>query len=171
LSEFLSPLNNQRCDKYGLTLENRCLLIIEISERFVKEVKLPLIVRISSDEWIDGGWSLEDSIYLSKALKDVGVEMINVSAGGHHPKYTKMPTIAPLYMSEYSKEIRQKANIPTIAVGLITTASEGESLLLGDVCDLVGYGRLLLRSPNFALQAAKILKDDDVIPFSYQRAF
>lgn len=171
LSEFLSPLTNTRTDRYGGTLEKRCRLLLKVCEAILKAVPLPLIVRISSDEWMEGGWSLEDSVYLSVELKAIGVAMIHVSAGGNHAKQTHIPTLIPCYQAPYAKAIKEKAHIPTITVGLITQRSEGETLLKEDVCDLVAYGRELLRNPNMPNLFAKEAGHKELIEVAYARAF
>lgn len=171
LCEFLSPLTNQRTDHYGGSLENRCALILEIAHAIIQTTGLPLLVRLSADEWMDGGWSLEDSVYLSTCLKELGVAMIHVSAGGNHEKQQHIPKLVPLYQAHYAKTIHDSAQIPTIAVGLITTPQEGETLLENQTCDLVAYGRELLRNPNFIFFAAKSFDRKDLIETSYLRAF
>jgi len=172
LCEFLSPLTNQRTDKYGGSLDNRCALIVEVAQAILDATEtVPLSVRISADEWMDNGWNIEESIYLSKKLQSIGVAMIHVSAGGNHETQTHIPTIEPLYQAAYAKVIRENAGIQTIAVGLITTALEGETLLQKDFCDLVAYGRELLRNPNFVFFAAKEEGKKALIEPSYLRAF
>lgn len=171
LYEFLSPLTNQRNDIYGGSLENRCALVLEISLAILRTSGLSLIVRLSADEWMEKGWGIEESIYLSKALKEIGVSMIHVSAGGNHEQQTHIPPLVPLYQSAYAKAIQKEADIPTIAVGLITTAEQGETLLQEGTCDLVAYGRELLRNPNLIFFAAKAFGEKEVIEPSYLRAF
>jgi NADPH2 dehydrogenase len=171
LCEFLSPLTNRRNDGYGGSLENRCALVLEISHAVLQATGLPLLVRLSADEWMEGGWSVEDSIYLAKELKALGVSMIHVSAGGNHQKQQCIPPIVPLYQAEYAKKIHDGADVQTIAVGLITTAEQGETLLQEDTCELVAYGRELLRNPNFVFFAAKALDEKQFIEPSYTRAF
>lgn len=171
LCEFLSPLSNQRTDQYGGSLENRCAFVIEVAEAILDATKdVPLFVRISADEWMEKGWSVEESIYLSKKLQNIGVAMIHVSAGGNN-EAQQMPPLVPLYQAAYAKVIRESVKIPTIAVGLITTAVEGEKLLQGGFCDLVAYGRELLRNPNFVFYAAKEEGKKALIESSYLRAF
>lgn len=171
LCEFLSPLSNQRTDKYGGSLENRCAFVIEVAQAILDATKdVPLFVRISADEWMEKGWSIEESIYLAKQLQSIGVAMIHVSAGGNN-EAQKMPPLVPLYQAAYAKVIRESVEIPTIAVGLITTAVEGEKLLAGGFCDLVAYGRELLRNPNFVFFAAKEEGKKALIEPSYLRAF
>ncbi len=171
LCEFLSPISNNRTDIYGGTLANRCKLVLEIATEIKQKIDLPLIVRISADEWMSGGWNIEDSIYLSKELEKIGVDAIHVSSGGNLEKPDNAPTIQPLYQSSWAKKIKENVNIPVIAVGLITTAIEGEYLLENSTCDFVAYGRELLRNPNFVFYAANEFKEKEKINSSYQRAF
>lgn len=172
LFEFLSPLTNQREDKYGGSLENRCSLVLEIAKEMKEKTSLPLIVRISADEWMENsGWDVQDSIYLSNELEKVGVDCIHVSSGGNHAKPDNAPNFVPFYQCDYACEIKKSVKIPVIAVGLITTAKEGEDLLEDKVCDFVAYGRELLRSPNFVFYAAKEFDNKDIIEVSYTRAF
>lgn len=171
LCEFLSPLSNDRTDIYGGTLVNRCRLVLEIATEIKQKLDLPLIVRISADEWMSGGWNIEDSIYLSKELEKIGVDAIHVSSGGNLEKPDNAPTIQPLYQSSWAKKIKENVNIPVIAVGLITTAIEGEYLLENSTCDFVAYGRELLRNSNFVFNAANEFKEKEKIDSSYERAY
>jgi len=171
LSEFLSPLTNTRTDRYGGSLENRCKLLIKVCDAILKAIPLPLIVRLSADEWMEGGWSINDSIYLSQQLKAIGVSMMHISAGGNHAVQTHIPPLTPAYQALYAKEVQQKANIPTIAVGLITTYEQGETLLKEGVCDLVAYGRELLRNPNMVHSFAKESGHKELIEIAYLRAY
>ncbi len=169
--EFLSPLTNKRMDEYGKDFEGRCAFVLEIVKDIKKYVSLPLIVRISADEWMEGGWNVEDTVKLAKKLKEAGVDLMHVSAGGNHAVQTKMPKLVPMYQADYAKAVREGANIPTIAVGLITTAADGEKLLQDEACDMVAYGRELLRNPNFAHHAAKEFGETATIEPSHIRAF
>ncbi|MCG3679966.1 NADH:flavin oxidoreductase/NADH oxidase [Aliarcobacter butzleri] len=171
LCEFLSPLTNKRTDIYGGNLENRCRLVLEIAKEIKEKVGLPLIVRINADEWMNEGWNIDDAIYLSKELEKVGVDCIHVSSGGTVEKTDKAPKIEPLYQAYWAKKIKENVNIPVIAVGLITTAKEGEYLLENKFCDFVAYGRELLRNPNFVFNAANEFKEKEKIYSSYQRAY
>ncbi|KLD97961.1 NADH:flavin oxidoreductase/NADH oxidase [Aliarcobacter butzleri] len=171
LCEFLSPLTNKRTDIYGGSLENRCRLVLEIAKEIKEKVGLPLIVRINADEWMNEGWNIDDAIYLSKELEKVGVDCIHVSSGGTVEKTDKAPKIEPLYQAYWAKKIKENVNIPVIAVGLITTAKEGEYLLENKFCDFVAYGRELLRNPNFVFNAANEFKEKEKIYSSYQRAY
>ena len=171
LCEFLSPLTNKREDIYGGSLENRCRLTLEIAKEIKQSINLPLIVRLSADEWMNDGWNIEDSIYLSKELEKIGVNAIHVSSGGNQSKPNKMPIIEPLYQADYAKAITQVVNIPVITVGLITTGAEGDKLLEEEYCDFVAYGRGLLKNPNLTFVMADELDKKEMINKSYKRAF
>lgn len=171
LCEFLSPLTNQRVDEYGGTLNKRCKLVLEIAKDIIETTQLPLIVRISADEWEENGWEIKQSVHLCKELESIGVNAIHVSAGGNIHNPTLIPNIEPLYQANYAKEIKENINIPVIAVGLITTAQEAEMLLNNDYCDFVAFGRELLRNPNLPSYIADEFKIDNVIAKQYLRAF
>lgn len=171
LNEFLSPLTNQRTDRYGGTLQKRCALVVKVCMAILKEVPLPLIVRISADEWMEGGWNLDDSLFLCEQLKSIGVSMIHVSSGGNHANQPLFPPLKPLYQAHFAKAIKEAINIDTIAVGLITTEQEGEQLLDEKACDLVAYGRELLRNPNLVQFIAQKNNQKEFIETAYTRAF
>lgn len=172
LCEFLSNLSNTRDDKYGGTLENRCRLVLEIANDLIQNVKLPLIVRISADEWMNKGWDINDSIYLSKELEKLGVDAIHVSSGGNQSAPEKAPVIGPLYQVDWAKKIKSELKkTPVIAVGLITNAVESEYLLKNKYCDFVAFGRALLKNPNLTFTLANDLHKKDEIELSYVRAF
>ena len=172
LCEFLSNLSNKREDAYGGSLENRCRLVLEIAKELIEKVSLPLIVRISADEWMKDGWSVSDSIYLCKKLEELGVDAIHVSSGGNQAKPDKMPKIDDLYQVDFAQEIKRALKkTPVIAVGLIKNAVQAEYLLKNNYCDFVAFGRAILRNPNLAFELAKDLDEKNVIESSYQRAF
>jgi 2,4-dienoyl-CoA reductase-like NADH-dependent reductase (Old Yellow Enzyme family) len=155
--EFYSPVSNQRKDRYGKTLENRCRFAIEIAKS-VREVilnEIPLFVRISSTDWIEGGWDIDQSIQLAKWLKDVGVDLIDCSSGGNVPN-AKIP-LTPGYQIPFSERIKKETGILTGGVGLITTAEQAEEIISSGKADIVLLARQMLREPYFALNAAKKL--------------
>jgi 2,4-dienoyl-CoA reductase-like NADH-dependent reductase (Old Yellow Enzyme family) len=155
--EFLSPISNNRTDRYGGNLENRCRFSIEISKA-VREVipsGTPLFVRISSTDWIESGWDIEQSVQLVKWLKDVGVDLIDCSSGGNIVN-AKIPA-APGYQIPLAERIKKDANILTGGVGLITTAEQAEKIIAEDKTDIVLLAREMLRDPYWAFRAAKKL--------------
>jgi len=169
--EFYSSISNQRKDKYGGTLKNRCRFAIEISKsvRQVIPDGMPLFARISSTDWIDGGWDIEQSVQLAKWLKAESVDLIDCSSGGNVPN-AKIPT-APGYQIPFSERIKKETGILTGGVGLITTAEQAEEIIKSEKADIVLLAREMLRDPYFALHAAKKLNVDlDDFPKQYLRA-
>lgn len=168
--QFLSPLSNLRTDQYGGSFENRIRLLLEI----VKAVKtewpqnLPLFVRISVTDWVEGGWNITEAIKLSSILKTEGVDLIDCSSGGSVP-YAKIP-IGPGYQVDFAERIKNEAGLLTSAVGLITDAHQAEEILSKGKADLIFIARESLREPYFALKAAKALGDDIDWPLQYFRA-
>ncbi|MFB6457033.1 NADH:flavin oxidoreductase/NADH oxidase [Chitinophaga sp. Hz27] len=171
MHNFLSPLSNQRTDEYGGSFENRIRLAVEITEavRAVLPPQFPLFMRLSATDWADGGWTPEESVKLASILKEKGVDLIDTSTGGlaAHQKIQ----VGPLYQVPFAEKIRKEANIPTGAVGMITTPQEAESIIAEGKADLVIMARELLRDPYFPLRAAHDLQYDDMPwPVQYVRA-
>jgi 2,4-dienoyl-CoA reductase-like NADH-dependent reductase (Old Yellow Enzyme family) len=170
LNEFLSPLSNERTDLYGGSFENRIRFLMEILQK-VKTVwpdRYPLFVRISATEWKEGGWSLEDSVALSRKLQEAGVDLIDCSSGGNVPD-VKIPLV-PMYQVPLAEKIKKETGILTGAVGLITTAAEADEIIKTDKADLVFMARALLREPYFPLHAAGSLNAEVKWPDQYERA-
>ncbi len=170
LHEFLSPLSNQRTDEYGGSLENRLRLPLAVARavRAVVPQHLPLFVRISATDWADGGWDLAQSIEFCRRLKDLGIDLIDVSSGGNVQR-AAIP-VAPNYQVPFAQEIRAQSGIATGAVGLITKAKQAEEILQNGAADAVFMARELLRDPYFPLRAAQELKAQVDIPIQYARA-
>ena len=170
INEFLSTLSNQRTDQYGGSFENRCRFLLEVLES-VQQVwpdNLPVFVRISATEWVDGGWNEGDSIALAKILQTKGVDLLDCSSGGNVPNVRI--TVKPLYQLSLSANIKKSTGILTGAVGLITTTEEAESIISNQQADLVFMAREFLRDPHFPLRAAFELNADTTWPKQYERA-
>lgn len=170
LHEFLSPLSNTREDEYGGSLENRCRLMLEVT-RAVREQwpdSQPLFARLSATDWVEGGWSVEDSVALSQMLRREGVDVIDVSSGGLSPQQSI--AVAPGYQVPFSQRIRQEADVKTMAVGLITRAQQAEEIVEQHRADLVAVGREMLRDPHFPRRAARELGIELPYPAPYERA-
>lgn len=169
LHEFLTPLVNRRDDNYGGSLENRMRLTLEVSQAVREAVPsgLPVLVRISATDWVDGGWDIEQSIELSKRLKRIGIDLIDCSSGGAVPD-AKIAT-GPGYQADFAARIRSEAAIATAAVGLITEPRQAEQLLTDGAADAILLGRQLLREPYFAFRAARELGADIAVPKQYGR--
>lgn len=170
LHEFLSPLANQRRDQYGGSLENRMRLVIEVakSARDLMPNELPLFVRISGTDWVEGGWTPEDSVVLAKRLKAVGVDVIDCSSGGVDPRQ-KIP-VQEGYQVFIAKKVKQEAQVMTAAVGLITRPEHAEAILQNGDADMVLLAREMLREPYWANRAAFELGDSGWWPVQYERA-
>lgn len=171
LHEFLSPLSNQRTDEYGGSLENRMRLPLEVAQK-VREAlpeNLPLFVRISATDWVDGSWDLEQSIEFCRQLKEIGVDLIDCSTGGNVP-HAKIPVGAG-YQVEFAAKIRRQAGIATAAVGMITEPRQAEEILQKGDADAVLLARQFLREPYFPFRAARELGAKiDYVPKQYGRA-
>jgi 2,4-dienoyl-CoA reductase-like NADH-dependent reductase (Old Yellow Enzyme family) len=170
IHQFLSPYSNQRTDAYGGSFENRIRLLVDIVDAIntVWPADLPLFVRLSATDWVEGMWDEQQSVQLSTILKTKGVDVIDCSTGGNIPG-VKIPLV-PGYQVPFANTIKQKANILTGAVGLITTATQAETILQNQEADLIFIARESLRNPYFALDAAKELGDDMAWPNQYARA-
>lgn len=170
LHEFLSPLSNQRKDEYGGILENRMRLPLLVAKkvRSLWPSHLPMFVRISATDWVENGWDLNQSICFVKELKALGVDLIDVSSGGMVPK-APIP-VAPLFQVPFCESIKEQGEILTGAVGLITEATQAETILQEKKADVVFMARELLRNPYFPLQAAKELGVEISWPNQYARA-
>ncbi|MCC2974368.1 NADH:flavin oxidoreductase/NADH oxidase [Massilia sp. IC2-476] len=167
LHQFLSPHSNQRNDGYGGSLENRMRLVLRVTERLraVVPAELPLFVRISATDWAAGGWDIEQSVELSRRLKELGVDLIDVSTGGNLP--TARIPVAKRYQVPCSRRIRDDAGILTGAVGLITDPKEADEIVTGGDADLVLLGRELLREPYWALKAQHAFEEEPSWPVQY----
>lgn len=170
LHQFLSPLCNERTDEYGGSFENRIRLLLEVLEAVKEEWPndLPLFVRISGTDWAEGGWNVDESVKLSKILKEKGVDIIDCSSGGA-VAHQQIPT-EPNYQVPIAERVKKEAGVCTGAVGLITEAQQAEDILQNGQADLVFFARESLRDPNLALNFARELNADITWPKQYERA-
>lgn len=172
LHEFLSPLSNRRTDAYGGSFENRARLLMRVvgGVRGVLPPGAPLLVRISATDWVDGGWTLDDSVALAALLREAGVDLVDVSSGGNAP--TDVP-VEPGYQVPFARRLRREAGVATGAVGLISEPKQAEEVLAEGSADVVLLARALLREPHWPLRAAHELgADPETVPWppQYQRA-
>lgn len=170
IHEFLSPLSNHRKDDYGGSFENRIRFLIEITDaiRELWDEELPLFVRISATDWVDGGWNIEESIELSKVLKTKAVDLVDCSSGGNSPGQKIM--LGPMYQTPFAERIKKESGMMTGAVGLITNTEQAESIIADQRADLIFLARQFLREPYFPLRAAHDLGIDVLWPSQYDRA-
>jgi 2,4-dienoyl-CoA reductase-like NADH-dependent reductase (Old Yellow Enzyme family) len=170
LHSFLSPLSNHRNDEYGGTFESRTRILREVvtSTRKVWPEQYPLFVRISASDWIEGGWTVEDSVALAKVLKTLGVDVVDCSSGGA-VSHAKIP-VGPGYQVPFAQQIRREAGMPTGAVGMITDPAQADHIVRTGQADLVFLARQLLREPYWPLHAARALGQEIQWPPQYERA-
>lgn len=163
IHSFLSPLANKRGDRWGGNFEGRIrfLLAVAVAVRAAWPADLPLFVRLSCVDDQAGGWTLDNSVALSRRLRDIGVDVIDCSSGGLGERTTtKMVRRPEGYQVPYAMRIRAEAEIPTMAVGLITTPAFAEETIAKGAADLVAIGREALMNPHWPLQAARALGHD-----------
>ena len=170
LHQFLSPLSNRRTDRYGGSFENRTRLLRDTvsAVRDVWPGHLPLLVRISVTDWVEGGWDLEQSLELVRQLQPLGVDLIDCSSGGSDP-HARMP-IGTGYQTPFAEQIRRETGSRTGAVGLITSPAQADHIIRSGQADLVLLGRELLRDPYWPLRAARELGQLVPWPAQYVRA-
>ncbi|HEY2138865.1 MAG TPA: hypothetical protein VGH00_02215, partial [Chthoniobacterales bacterium] len=170
IHEFLSPLSNQREDDYGGSFENRTRLCLEVvaAVRSAWPKQLPLFLRISATDWIDGGWDIEQSVRLAAQLKQMGVDLIDCSSGGNVAR-AKIP-VGPGYQTVFAERIRREAEIRTGAVGMITSPVQAEHIIRTEQADAVIMAREFLRDPYWPLRAARELDQSIAWPVQYLRA-
>jgi 2,4-dienoyl-CoA reductase-like NADH-dependent reductase (Old Yellow Enzyme family) len=170
---FYSPLSNFRTDSYGGTFDNRIRFTVETLERIIRvwPDNLPVSVRLSCSDWVEGGWTLQDSVQLSKRLKVAGADFIDCSSGFLTPDHRKYP-FAPSWQVPFAQQIRKDAAIPTMAVGLITDPIQANEIIEDGKADIVLLAREMLRDPYWPYRAAKALnvKDSAIPPAPYLRA-
>jgi len=170
MHQFLSPITNHRTDNYGGSFENRIRLLLNVVEAVQKvwPSNLPLFVRISATDWVEGGWNPDEAVNLCAILKGKGVDLIDCSSGGLIPG-VRIP-VGPGYQVGFSELIRKETGILTGTVGLITKADQAETIISDAAADLILIARESLREPYFPLKAAKELGDDINWPLQYTRA-
>ena len=170
LHQFLSPLSNQRTDRYGGSLENRARLLREVVAAVRREwpERLPLLVRLSCTEWTAGGLDLPEVVQVSRMVKDLGVDLVDCSSGGNVAT-ARIPA-GPGYQVPFAEAVRRDAAIATAAVGMITSPAQAETIVRTGQADVVLLARELLRDPQFPLRAARELGVDGPWPAQYLRA-
>jgi len=171
LHEFLSPLSNRRTDEYGGSLEARARFPLRVARavRAAFPPELPVFVRISATDWVEGGWDLPQSIQFARWLKEEGIDLIDCSSGGLVPG-AKIP-IAPGYQVPFAAAIRKETGVATGAVGLITGPDQAEQIVSGGEADLVFLARSMLRNPYWPIHAARELDIHVPRPPQYGRAW
>jgi len=173
LHSFLSPISNKRNDEYGGTLEGRAKILKEIAISIRNNIPdtVPLFCRISAVDGQKNGWELNDSIYLSKILAEVGIDVIDCSSGGiaGRPRFAANDDGSALksnldrglgFQVPYADEIKKNSEIKTMAVGVIVDPKQAENILTDEKADLIAMGRELMYNPFWLLHAAQVLGVD-----------
>jgi 2,4-dienoyl-CoA reductase-like NADH-dependent reductase (Old Yellow Enzyme family) len=170
LHQFLSPLSNHREDIYGRTFEGRTRLLVRVvdavRERWPDD--RPLFVRVSATDWVEAGWTTEQTVALARQIALHGVDLVDVSSGGLDPAQ-RIP-VAPGFQVPLAHAVRVGAGVATSAVGLITEPAQAEQVLVDGSADAVMLGRALLRDPHWPLRAAEALDGRAPWPAPYRRA-
>ena len=170
LHQFLSPLSNRRTDDYGGSLENRMRFPLEIFDIVLAAFGQhgPVTVRVSGTDWVDRGWSIEDTTIFAQALEARGCAAINVSSGGLHP--AQKITLAPGYQVPLSRRIKDAVTMPVVAVGLITDPAQAEAIIANGDADAVAIARAALYDPRWPWHAAAALGATIAVPPQYERS-
>ncbi|MBS4202982.1 NADPH dehydrogenase NamA [Lederbergia citrea] len=168
INEFLSPLTNKRTDEYGGSQENRYRFLKEIIEEVKSVWEGPLFVRISANDYNDKGLNVEDYVIMAEWMKEQSIDLIDVSSGAVVP--ARIP-VYPGYQVPLADQIKQEANIPTGAVGMITTGIQAEEILQNERADLIFLARELLRDPYWPRTAANELGVELEAPEQYKRGW
>ncbi len=170
LHQFLSPLSNRRTDAYGGSFENRTRLVREVvaAVRAEWQERLPLLIRLSATDWVDGGWSADETVELCRALKGLGIDLVDVSSAGLVP--TAKFSAGPGFQTEFAARVRREAGIATAAVGLITSPAQADHIIRTGQADMVLLGREILRNPYWPMNASDELGLTAAWPLQYLRA-
>ncbi|WP_255521945.1 hypothetical protein [Rothia sp. ZJ932] len=171
LTQFLSPLSNKRADEYGGSLENRARMIRRVARamRASMPEEMPLLVRLSATEYLEGGITVEETAQVASWLKEDGVDMADISTSGNYPAEIR---VFAGYQSHFAAQVKHNAQIPVAAVGMINSPRLAEYLVGSEQADVVLVGREALRNASFALEWAREMKENvDYAPGQYARAW
>ena len=170
LHQFLSPLANQRTDEYGGSLENRMRFPIEVFDavRAAFPAGRPVWMRISATDWVPGGWDIEGTVALSRALKERGCDAIHVTSGGVSPQ--QAIKLGPGYQVPFAQRVKAEVGLPTMAVGLITEPEQAEAIIANGEADAVSLARAMLYDPRWPWHAAARLGARVTAPKQYWRS-
>ncbi len=170
LHQFLSPISNQRSDHYGGSLENRMRFPLELfnAVKAVVPADMPVLVRVSASDWVDGGWHVDGTIAFAKALEAAGCAAMHVSSGGN--SLAQKLEIGYGYQTDLAKQIRDAVDMPVMAVGMITEPLQAETIIRTGQADMVALAREFLRDPHWTWRAAKALRSTSSVPNQYARA-
>jgi 2,4-dienoyl-CoA reductase-like NADH-dependent reductase (Old Yellow Enzyme family) len=170
LHQFLSPISNRRDDAYGGSLENRMRFPLEVFEavRAAVPATIPVWVRLSATDWVEGGWDLEGTLALARALRERGCAALHVSSGG--VSSAQAIPVGPGYQVPFAERVKAEIGLPTIAVGMITEPEEAEAIVAGGRADAVALARAVLYDPRWPWHAAARLGARVAAPRQYWRS-
>jgi 2,4-dienoyl-CoA reductase-like NADH-dependent reductase (Old Yellow Enzyme family) len=176
IHSFYSPLSNFRNDQYGGSFENRIRFLVEVVElvRAAWPKELPLAVRISATDWVEGGWTVDDSVALAKVLRELGVDLVDCSSG--NIRSGDRYKMAPGFQVPLAAKVRAEAKIATAAVGMITEAKQANEIIKNGEADIVLLARESMRDAYWPFHAAQTLADElgidpkSVFPANYTYA-
>jgi 2,4-dienoyl-CoA reductase-like NADH-dependent reductase (Old Yellow Enzyme family) len=169
IHQFLSPLTNRRNDEYGGSLTNRMRFALDVfsAVRAVWPADLPIGMRVSATDWVDGGWSVEETVELAKALNALGCDYIHVSSGGLSS--AQQITVGPGYQTKFSAAVKAATDMPVITVGQISSPQQAETILRTGQADMVALARPMLYNPRWVWHAAQELGEQVPYPRQYER--
>jgi 2,4-dienoyl-CoA reductase-like NADH-dependent reductase (Old Yellow Enzyme family) len=170
LHQFLSPIANKRTDQYGGSLQNRMRYPLEVFDavRAAFPDNKPLGIKVSSTDWVEGGWDLAQTIEYASELKKRGVDWIDASSGGVSP-LQKIP-LGPGYQVPFAQAIKEATGVTTMAVGLITEAKQAEEIVASGKADMVALARAMLYDPRWGWHSAAELGGEVAAPPQYWRS-
>lgn len=170
LNQFLSPLSNKRNDAYGGGIEGRMRFPLEVfaAMREVWPAAKPMGIRISAVDWMEGGWSIEDSITFARELAKLGCDYIDASSGGNHPG--QKITLVPGYQVPFAEAIRRATGMATMAVGLITEPEQAEEIVASGQADMIALARAMIDDPHWGWHAAYRLGAKPIFPIQHHRS-
>jgi NADPH2 dehydrogenase len=171
IHQFHSPLTNKRDDEYGKDLTKFGREVIQAAKSEMPE-DMPLMMRISAKEYVEGGYSIIDSIEFAKEYQQAGIDMFHISSGGEGPiSASGKPGTHAAYQVPLARDIKNALNVPVIAVGRLDESILASSVIGNEDADLVAIGRGMLRNPHWALEASTMLKKETYIPKQYLTGF
>jgi 2,4-dienoyl-CoA reductase-like NADH-dependent reductase (Old Yellow Enzyme family) len=174
LHQFLSPVSNRRNDRWGGDFDGRARLTLEVVQavRAAIPEEMPLSLRVSHTDWVEGGWTTAETVELARRVKVAGVDIVDVSSGGIDPQRQKIP-VGPGYQVPGAVAVREGAGVAVAAVGLITEPEQAQAVVAEGKADMVLLARAVLRDPYWPMRAAAALGQTGAVkaPPQYDRAW
>lgn len=170
LHQFVSPLSNTRTDQWGGSFDNRVRIVLDVVRAVRSAFDGPVLLRVSATDWREDGWDVEQTVRLASLVKELGVDLVDVSSGGN--VRARFP-VGPGYQTHLAAQVRREAQLPTSAVGMISTPEQAEHVVVSGQADVVLLAREALRNPHWPLAAARqlgVAVDELRCPPQYLRA-